>query len=200
MPGANARDCSVPYPSTDKRREIIRRRQFAAAPKQEGPRINDQIRVPNVRLIGAEGENVGVVSIAVALAKAEDAGLDLVELSPNAEPPVCKILDYGKFKYEQQKKASAARKNQKTQDVKEIKMRPGIDTHDYGVKMKKVHEFIEHGDKVKLTIRFRGREMAHQDLGMAVLNRVADELGETVKVEARPKLEGRQMIMVVAPK
>ncbi len=140
------------------------------------------------------------MSIAVALAKAEDAGLDLVELSPNADPPVCKILDYGKYKYEQQKKASAARKNQKTQDVKEIKMRPGIDTHDYDVKMKKVHEFIGDGDKVKLTIRFRGREMAHQELGMKVLNRVAEELEETAKIEARPKLEGRQMIMVVAPK
>lgn len=134
------------------------------------------------------------------MAAAETAGLDLVELSPNADPPVCKILDYGKFKYEQQKKANAARKSQKTQDVKEIKMRPGIDVHDYGVKMKKVHQFIESGDKVKLTIRFRGREMAHQELGMEVLDRVANEMEDHAKIEARPKLEGRQMIMVIAPK
>lgn len=131
---------------------------------------------------------------------ARDSGLDLVEISPNAEPPVCKVLDFGKFKYEQQKKANLARKKQKTQDVKEIKMRPGIDVHDYNVKLKKVHQFIENGDKVKLTIRFRGREMAHQDLGMDVLSRVADEMEEHAKIEARPKLEGRQMIMVIAPK
>lgn len=169
-------------------------------PKLEGPRINDQIRVPQVRLIGADGDNVGVVSIHEALSAAEQAGLDLVELSPNADPPVCKILDFGKYKYEQQKKANAARKNQKTQDVKEIKMRPGIDVHDYDVKMKKVHEFIDEGDKVKITIRFRGREMAHQELGMQVLKRVSDDMEETAKIEARPKMEGRQMIMVVAPK
>lgn len=162
--------------------------------------MNDQIRVREVRLIGSEGENVGVIDTRRAQDMAREVGLDLVELSPNAEPPVCKILDYGKYKYEQQKKASAARKNQKTQDVKEIKMRPGIDTHDYEVKMKKVHQFLENGDKVKLTIRFRGREMAHQQLGMEVMNRVADEVGETAKIEARPKLEGRQMIMVIAPK
>jgi translation initiation factor IF-3 len=131
---------------------------------------------------------------------ARDAGLDLVEISPNAEPPVCKVLDFGKYKYEQQKKASIARKKQKTQDVKEIKMRPGIDVHDYNVKLKKIHQFIDNGDKVKVTIRFRGREMAHQELGMDVLNRVADEMEETAKIEARPKLEGRQMIMVIAPK
>lgn len=153
-----------------------------------------------VRLIGAEGENHGVVTTERAQAIAGEAGLDLVEISPNAEPPVCKVLDFGKFKYEQQKKANLARKNQKTQDVKEIKMRPGIDVHDYNVKLKKVHQFIENGDKVKMTIRFRGREMAHQELGMEVLNRVADEMEETAKIEARPKMEGRQMIMVIAPK
>lgn len=151
-------------------------------------------------MIGAEGENHGVVSTAKAMDIARDSGLDLVEISPNAEPPVCKVLDFGKFKYEQQKKANLARKKQKTQDVKEIKMRPGIDVHDYNVKLKKVHQFIGNGDKVKLTIRFRGREMAHQDLGMDVLNRVADEMEEHAKIEARPKLEGRQMIMVIAPK
>lgn len=153
-----------------------------------------------VRLIGAEGENHGVVSVATALDIAKESGLDLVEISPNAEPPVCKVLDYGKFKYEAQKKASLARKKQKTQDVKEIKMRPGIDVHDYNVKMKKIHQFIDNGDKVKVTIRFRGREMAHQELGMEVLQRVNAEMEESAKIEARPKMEGRQMIMVIAPK
>lgn len=162
--------------------------------------MNDQIRVREVRLIGAEGENHGVVSTPQAIDIARDSGLDLVEISPNAEPPVCKVLDYGKYKYEQQKKANAARKSQKTQDVKEIKMRPGIDVHDYETKLKKVHQFIDKGDKVKMTIRFRGREMAHQELGMKVLNRVADEMAETAKIEARPKMEGRQMIMVISPK
>ena len=131
---------------------------------------------------------------------AHDAGLDLVEVSPNADPPVCKILDYGKFKYEEQKKANEARKKQKTIDVKEIKMRPGIDVHDYEVKMRNVRRFLDDGDKVKVTIRFRGREMAHQDLGLKVLNRVRSELEELVKVEQFPHLEGRLMTMVVAPK
>lgn len=162
--------------------------------------MNAAITSREVRLIGAEGENHGVVSVDEAIRIAKSSGLDLVEISPNAEPPVCKVLDFGKFKYEQQKKANLARKKQKTQDVKEIKMRPGIDVHDYNVKLKKVHQFIDNGDKVKLTIRFRGREMAHQELGMDVLNRVADEMEETAKIEARPKLEGRQMIMVIAPK
>ena len=162
--------------------------------------MNGAITARDVRLIGAEGENHGVVSRNAAMDIAAESGLDLVEISPNAEPPVCKVLDYGKFKYEQQKKANLARKNQKTQDVKEIKMRPGIDVHDYNVKLKKVHQFIDNGDKVKMTIRFRGREMAHQELGMEVLNRVADEMEETAKIEARPKMEGRQMIMVIAPK
>jgi len=173
---------------------------MAGPTKSDGPRINDQIREREVRLIGAEGENHGVVTIHRALEIAADSGLDLVEISPNAEPPVCKVLDYGKYKYEQQKKANAARKNQRTQEVKEIKMRPGIDTHDYDVKMKKIREFIAEGDKVKVTIRFRGREVAHQDLGMAVLERVVTEMEEDAKIEARPKMEGRQMIMVIAPK
>jgi len=153
-----------------------------------------------VRLIGAEGENHGLVTVAAAIVIAKESGLDLVEISPNAEPPVCKVLDFGKYKYEAQKKANLARKKQKTQDVKEIKMRPGIDVHDYNVKLKKVHQFIDNGDKVKMTIRFRGREMAHQELGMDVLKRVAEEMKETAKVEAHPKLEGRQMIMVLSPK
>lgn len=153
-----------------------------------------------MRLIGANGENVGVVDVNKALDMARDAGLDLVEVSPNVTPPVCKILDFGKFKYDQQKKASAARKKQKTVDIKEIKMRPNTDVHDFNVKMKKVHEFIEKGDKVKITIRFRGREMSHQELGMEVLKRVEDEMKEEAKIEARPKLEGRQMMMLLGPK
>lgn len=131
---------------------------------------------------------------------AREAGLDLVEISPNSDPPVCKILDLGKFKYEAQKKANLARKKQKTQDVKEIKMRPGIDVHDYDVKMRAMNRFIEDGDKVKVTMRFRGREMAHQELGMDVLNRVRDDMAETSKVEAFPRMEGRQMTMVIVPK
>ncbi len=143
---------------------------------------------------------MGTVDTDSALAMAEEEGLDLVEVSPNADPPVCKILDYGKLKYQEQKKASEARKRQKTVDVKEIKMRPNIDTHDYDVKMRNVVKFLEGGDKVKVTMRFRGREMAHQELGMDVLNRVRDDVEELSKVEAVPKMEGRQMIMVLAPK
>ncbi len=143
---------------------------------------------------------MGVVDTDTALAMAEESGLDLVEVSPNGKPPVCKILDYGKLKYQEQKKASEARKRQKTVDVKEIKMRPNIDTHDYEVKMRNVVKFLEGGDKVKVTMRFRGREMAHQELGMVVLNRVRDDVNELSKVEAMPKMEGRQMIMVLAPK
>ena len=143
---------------------------------------------------------MGIVDTDSALAMAEEEGLDLVEVSPNADPPVCKILDYGKLKYQEQKKASEARKKQKTVDVKEIKMRPNIDTHDYDVKMRNVVKFISSGDKVKVTMRFRGREMAYQDLGMGILNRVKDDTDEIAKVEAMPKMEGRQMIMVLAPK
>ncbi len=143
---------------------------------------------------------MGTVDTDSALAMAEEEGLDLVEVSPNADPPVCKILDYGKLKYQEQKKASEARKRQKTVDVKEIKMRPNIDTHDYDVKMRNVVKFLEGGDKVKVTMRFRGREMAHQELGMDVLNRVRDDVEALSKVEAIPKMEGRQMIMVLAPR
>ena len=143
---------------------------------------------------------VGVVSIRDALIAAEEAGLDLVEVSPNADPPVCKILDYGKFKYEAQKRANEARKKQKIIEVKEIKMRPNIDDNDYDVKMRSARRFLEEGDKVKVTMRFRGREMAHQDLGMNVLVKVRNDLGELGKVEQMPKLEGRQMVMVLAPK
>lgn len=178
----------------------IRRPFKAAAPVKEGPRANRDIRVPRVQLIDDEGNNKGVVDIDEALNMAEDAGLDLVEISPNAQPPVCKITDLGKLKYQGQKKAAEARKKQKTIDIKEIKMRPNIDTHDYEVKMKAVRRFFDEGDKVKLTLRFRGREMAHLELGMQLLNRVREEVGEIAKVEAEPKLEGRQMMMVLAPK
>lgn len=151
-------------------------------------------------MIGADGENHGELSTDEAMAIAQGAGLDLVEISPNPDLPVCKVLDYGKYKYEQQKKANAARKNQKVQDVKEIKMRPGIDVHDYGVKMKKVQQFLDNGDKVKITIRFRGREMAHQELGADVLDRVQEDVGSIAKIDNRPKMEGRQMIMILSPK
>ena len=158
------------------------------------------ITVPKVLVIGADGEKLGVVDTDSALAMAEEEGLDLVEVSPNVSPPVCKILDYGKLKYQEQKKASEARKRQKTVDVKEIKMRPNIDKHDYDVTMRSVTKFIGEGDKVKVTMRFRGREMAHQELGMQVLTRVREEVDEIAKVEASPKLEGRQMMMVLAPR
>jgi len=153
-----------------------------------------------VRLVKEDGTMVGVVPVREALIMAEEAGLDLVEISPNASPPVCKILDFGKFKYELQKKENEARKKQKVIEVKEIKLRPGIDEHDYQVKMRSVHRFLEEGDKVKVTMRFRGREMVHQELGMKVLDRVRAELDALAKVEQWPRLEGRQMIMVMAPK
>lgn len=170
------------------------------APAREGPRINDEIRVPQVRLIDDAGEMLGVMSAREALIRAYDLGLDLVEISPNAVPPVCKILDYGKYKYEQQKKANEARKKQKVVEIKEIKVRPNIDDHDYDVKMRQMKNFIGEGDKVKVTLRFRGREMAHQELGVKVLERIRNDLTELVKVEQMPKLENRQMVMVVSPK
>ena len=158
------------------------------------------INVPKVRLIDAEGENRGVVSTQDAMDLAANAGLDLVEVSPGADPPVCKILDLGKFKYEAQKKRNEARKKQKTIEVKEIKMRPNIDDHDYGVKMRSMVRFLEEGDKVKVTLRFRGREMAHQEFGLRQLERVKADLEELGQVEQMPKMEGRQMIMIIAPK
>lgn len=158
------------------------------------------INVPKVRVIDDEGENLGVMYTREAIEQANEKGLNLVEVSPNADPPVCKFLDVGKYRYEAQKKANLARKSQKTQDIKEVKMRPNIDTHDYDVKMRNVHKFIEHGDKVKITLRFRGREMAHQHLGMDLLKKVQDDVAEVAKVEAFPRLEGRQMLMVLAPK
>ncbi|MBN9505829.1 MAG: translation initiation factor IF-3 [Altererythrobacter sp.] len=171
-----------------------------APPVKSGPRFDNMIQADKVRVIDENGENIGVMYTREAIEQANDAGLNLVEVSPNADPPVCKFLDVGKYRYEAQKKANAARKTQKTQQIKEIKMRPNIDDHDYDVKMRNVVKFIEEGDKVKMTLRFRGREMAHQELGMNLLKRVQDDVAEIAKIEAYPRLEGRQMLMVLAPK
>lgn len=170
-------------------------------PQKEGPRANRDIRgVREVQLIDDTGQNRGVMPFFDAMRIAEDAGLDLVEISPNATPPVCKILDYGKFRFLEQKKAAEARKKQKTVEVKEIKLRPGIDDHDYDVKMKAMKSFFEEGNKVKITLRFRGREMAHQALGLKVLDRVKADVGDIAKVEMEPNFEGRQVVMVLAPR
>ena len=165
-----------------------------------GPRFNEFIQSPKVRVIDENGENLGVMFTREAMEQARELGLDLVEVSPNADPPVAKYLDVGKFKYEAQKKANIARKSQKTQEIKEIKMRPNIDDHDYDTKMKKIFEFIGEGDKVKVTLRFRGRELAHGQLGMILLQRVQADIVEVAKIEQHPRFEGRQMLMVVAPK
>ncbi|MBO6790117.1 MAG: translation initiation factor IF-3 [Dinoroseobacter sp.] len=178
---------------------MARRPHNAPPTRDTGPRVNDRIRATEIRLIGAEGENVGVVSPREGMKLADEAGLDLVEISPNALPPVCKIMDFGKFKYEQQKRESEARKKQKIIEIKEVKFRPNTDTHDYGVKMRNVFKFLENGDKVKITLRFRGREMAHQNLGRELLERVAEDTKDVGKVENFPKMEGRQMIMLIGP-
>jgi translation initiation factor IF-3 len=170
------------------------------SPTRDGPRINTEIASLKVRLVDERGEMIGVVSRNDAIARAMDAGLDLVEVSPNADPPVCKILDFGKFKYEEQKRKNEARKKQKIIEVKEIKLRPGIDDHDYEVKMRSMNKFLEEGDKLKVTMRFRGRELAHQEIGMDVLMRVRNELETLPKVEQHPRMEGRQMTMVLSPK
>lgn len=165
-----------------------------------GPRYNEFITVPRVRVIDENGDNLGIMYTREAMAAAQEVGLDLVEVSPNADPPVCKFLDVGRFKYETQKKAAAARKSQKVQEIKEIKMRPNIDDHDYEVKMKSVRKFLEEGDKVKLTLRFRGRELAHGQLGLKLLERVRDDSVDYAKIEQTPRMEGRQMLMIMAPK
>ncbi len=180
--------------------DIIRRPHYAPPPAKDGPRVNEEISAREARVIDADGDNLGVISTEEGIRRAMEVGLDLVEISPNANPPVCKILDYGKFKYEAQKRKNEARKKQKTIEVKEIKFRPNIDQHDYEVKMRSVNKFIDEGDKVKITLRFRGREMAHQELGMEVLRRVRAEMSEKTKVEQHPNLEGRQMVMVLAPR
>ena len=167
--------------------------------KQKGPRVNGAITAEKIRLVGADGEMVGVVSVSEGIDAAKKAGLDLVEVSPNAEPPVCKVLDYGKYKYDQQKKQHEAKKKQKTVQIKEVKLRPMIGDHDLEIKMRAIHKFLDAGDKVKITLRFRGREMAHQELGTNLLNRVREELAEKIKVENEPSFEGRQVVMVIAP-
>ena len=172
----------------------------AAPVERDGPRINDMIRVREVQLIDENGDNKGVVQTREAIDMAVEAGLDLVEVAPNAVPPVCKIMDYGKFKFAEQKKAAEARRNQKTVEIKEIKLRPGIDDHDYDTKMKAMKRFFEEGDKVKVTLRFRGREMAHLDIGAKVLDRVKVDTLNLAKVEQESRLEGKQMIMILAPK
>ena len=179
----------------------IRRPQRSQAPVQkDGQRINEDIRVREVHLIDKDGTNLGTTPIADALAKATEAGLDLVEISPNAVPPICKLLDYGKYRFQEQKKQAEARKKQKVVEVKEIKLRPMIDDHDYQVKMRSMERFFEEGDKVKVTLRFRGREMAHQELGRELLDRVKVDTGLIAKVEQDAKFEGRQMVMVLAPR
>jgi len=169
--------------------------------RETGPRVNDRIRATEIRLIGADGENVGVVTPERGMQLADEAGLDLVEISPNATPPVVKIMDFGKFKYETQKRESEARKKQKIIEVKEVKFRPNTDVHDYDVKMRNVTKFLENGDKVKVTLRFRGREMAHLNLGRELLERVADDVEAAAlgKIENMPKMEGRQMVMMIGP-
>jgi translation initiation factor IF-3 len=173
---------------------------MAAPPTRDGPRVNDEIRIPQVRLIDQDGEMQGVMTVREAMQRAFSVGLDLVEISPNADPPVCKILDFGKFKYEQQKKKNEAKKKQKVIEIKEIKVRPNIDENDYQVKMRAMKSFIEEGDKVKVTLRFRGREMAHQDIGVRVLERIRAEMDTTSKVEQMPRMENRQMVMVLSPR
>ena len=179
---------------------VFHRLEEARISTEKRDRKNAEIRVPRVRVIDAEGENIGVLERDDALRMAEDSGLDLVEIQPNADPPVCRIMDYGKFKFEQQKKAQAAKKKQKLVEIKELKFRPTTDDGDFQVKLRNARRFLEDGDKVKITIRFRGREMAHQELGLQMARRVEEELGEEVTVEQRPRLEGRLMVMMLSPK
>lgn len=192
-------DCKLVFLNNTRIKNIARRPHNAPPSRETGPRVNNAILSHELRLIGAEGENVGVVTPVRAMQLADDAGLDLVEISPNASPPVCKIMDFGKYKYEQQKRESEARKKQKIIEVKEIKFRPGTDTHDYEVKMRNVYKFLENGDKVKITLRFRGREMAHLSLGRELLERIGEDVLEYGKVENMPKMEGRQMTMMIGP-
>jgi translation initiation factor IF-3 len=171
-----------------------------APPTRDGPRVNEEIRAPQVRLIDHDGEMQGVMTARDALLKAQSVGLDLLEISPNADPPVVKILDFGKYKYEAQKKRNEAKKKQKVIEIKEIKVRPNIDENDYQVKMRAMKSFIGEGDKVKVTLRFRGREMAHQEIGVRVLERIRNEMDPLSKVEQMPRMENRQMVMVLTPR
>lgn len=171
-----------------------------AAPTREGPRVNEEIRVPQVRLIDEEGEMQGIMTTRDAMMRAFSVGLDLLEISPTAVPPVVKILDYGKFKYEQQKKKNEARKKQKVVEIKEVKVRPGTGEHDFQTKLKAINSFLDDGDKVKVSLRFKGREMAHQELGAKMMERIRIEVEEKAKVEQMPRMENRQMLMVIAPR
>ena len=182
------------------RRPIRRPIRTAQPAPKEGPRVNEEIRVREVQLIDKDGSNKGVTEINAALAMAQEAGLDLVEIAPNSVPPVCKILDFGKYKYQAQKKAAEARKKQKVVEIKEIKLRPMIDDHDYDVKMRSIQRFFEEGDKVKVTLRFRGREMAHQEIGTKLLDKIKTDVAELAKVEQDARFEGRQVVMVLAPR
>ena len=173
---------------------------FQRRTKPQGPRANERIRALDVQVIGSDGSNLGAMPLNKAIEIAKSEELDLIEISPNANPPVCKVMDMGKYKYDLQKKANQAKKKQKTIDIKEIKLRPNIDVHDYQVKMRSVQKFLNEGDKVKITLRFRGREMAHQDRGANLLEKVKEEIDPIAKVELNPKFEGRQMIMVLAPR
>ena len=173
---------------------------MTAPPSRDGPRVNEEIRAPQVRLIDQDGEMQGVMSARDAWLRAQSVGLDLLEISPNAVPPVVKILDFGKYKYEAQKKKNEAKKKQKVIEIKEIKVRPNIDENDYQVKMRAMKSFIEEGDKVKVTLRFRGREMAHQEIGVRVLERIKNEMDPVSKVEQMPRMENRQMVMVLTPR
>jgi translation initiation factor IF-3 len=175
----------------------VENRTIAQEKKQ---RVNGEINAPEVRLLGDDGEQLGIVSLNTALSIADEAGLDLVEIAPLAKPPVCKVMDYGKFKYQEQKKAHEARLKQKQVQVKEVKLRPGTDENDYQIKLRNLKRFLGEGDKAKVTLRFRGREMAHQEIGMRQLERIKSDLEEIAVVEQMPKMEGRQMIMVIAPK
>lgn len=179
---------------------IIARLPNEPATSRDGPRVNGEITSPKVRLIDENGEMLGVLTRFEAIQMAQKAGLDLVEVSPNAEPPVCKILDYGKYKYEQQKKKAEAKKKQKVIEVKEVQMRPGIDENDFQVKCRAIRRFIDDGNKVKISMRFRGREISHHEIGMAVLVRLKEMFEETVKIEQNPRMEGKQIVMVLAPK
>tara|TARA_Y100001958_G_C21048480_1_gene415549 strand:- start:100 stop:645 length:546 start_codon:yes stop_codon:yes gene_type:complete len=177
----------------------LKQNYFQRKTKPQGPKANERIRALDVQVIGSDGNNLGVFPINKAIELAKNEGLDLIEISPNANPPVCKIMDMGKFKYDQQKKANLAKKKQKIVSLKEIKLRPGTETHDYNFKIKNAKKFISKGDKVKFTVKFKGREMQHVDLGKNLMNRIIDDLKEIGKVETQPKFEGRQMIMIIQP-
>jgi translation initiation factor IF-3 len=180
--------------------ETVNKPGHPRGPTNDGPRVNEQIRVPKIRLIDESGEMIGVFTPREGIERGRLLGLDLVEISPGADPPVCKLLDYGKYKYEAQKKKAAAKKTQKIIEIKEVKLRPGIGEHDYQVKLRSIQRFIGEGDRVKITMRFRGREITHQELGMKVLDRVCLDVEDIAKVEQNPRLEGRQILMLLSPK